>query len=301
MITRMPVIRVLSSPISRALNASKSPAIVQSVARCYSTPVQQPPPPLESPAPPKPIDLRSQISANSGIPPNPYFTPLPKARRSLRPYIYATLFTFLGFTVGQYITLVVLPPPLIEPSSDDDIKMVEFLTSQAERLPIVKSMAEDTEWTLLEGYSRLSEEERKHVLTTGPMGGSRGLGGYRKTWVHKDTGECVTVIWIGGALAGWPGVTHGGVTASILDEALGTCAILQFPAKTGVTANLEVNYLKPVVTNSFYVLRAIPIKEGGRDNKMWVSGRLETVEGRTCVEAKALFVVPRKFTTRRLE
>ena len=127
------------------------------------------------------------------------------------------------------------------------------------------------------------------------------MGGYRKTWVHKDTGECVTVIWIGGALAGWPGVTHGGVTASILDEALGTCAILQFPAKTGVTANLEVNYLKPVVTNSFYVLRAIPIKEGGRDNKMWVSGRLETVEGRTCVEAKALFVVPRKFTTRRLE
>jgi len=202
--------------------------------------------------------------------------------------------------VGQYITLVVLPPPLIEPFSEDDKKMVDFLTSQAERLPIVQSIAEDSEWNLLENYRVLSEEERKHVLTTGPMGGSRGLGGYRKTWVHNDTGECVTVIWIGGALAGWPGVTHGGVIATILDEALGTCAILQFPARTGVTANLEINYLRPVVTNSFYVLRAIPVKDGGRENKIWANGRLETVEGRICVEAKALFVVPKKFTTKRL-
>ena len=178
--------------------------------------------------------------------------------------------------------------------------MVDFLTSQAERLPIVQSIAEDGEWKLLENYRVLSEEERKHVLTTGPMGGSRGLGGYRKTWVHNDTGECVTVIWIGGALAGWPGVTHGGVIATILDEALGACAILQFPARTGVTANLEINYLRPVVTNSFYVLRAIPVKDGGRENKIWANGRLETVEGRICVEAKALFVVPKKFTTKRL-
>ena len=164
----------------------------------------------------------------------------------------------------------------------------------------MKSMSEDPEWTVLEGYRVLSDEERRHVLTTGPMGGSRGLGGYRQTWTHKDTGECVTVIWIGGALAGWPGVTHGGVTATILDEALGTCAILKFPAKTGVTANLEINYLKPVVTNSFYILRAMPVKEGGRDDKIWVSGRLETLEGRICVEAKGLFVVPRKYATRRL-
>ena len=102
----------------------------------------------------------------------------------------------------------------------------------------------------------------------------------------------MTVVWFGGAIAGWPGVTHGGVTATIMDENLGRCALRQFPSKTGVTANLELNYLKPVVTNSFYVVRAVPEK-GFTERKGWVTGRLETMDGRVCVEAKGLFVVPK--------
>jgi acyl-coenzyme A thioesterase PaaI-like protein len=39
-------------------------------------------------------------------------------------------------------------------------------------------------------------------------------------------------------MAGWPGVTHGGVTATVLDEILGRVALRQFPSMTGVTANL---------------------------------------------------------------
>lgn len=87
-------------------------------------------------------------------------------------------------------------------------------------------------------------------------------------------------------------MTHGGVTATIMDENLGRCALKQFPAMTGVTANLELNYLKPVVTNSFYVVRAVPEK-GFTERKGWVSGRLETLDGRVCVEGKGLFVVPK--------
>jgi acyl-coenzyme A thioesterase PaaI-like protein len=60
------------------------------------------------------------------------------------------------------------------------------------------------------------------------------------------------VIWFGGAIAGWPGLTHSSVTATILDEILGRHAIRQFPAQTGVVANLELNYLRPVLTNRFY-------------------------------------------------
>lgn len=107
------------------------------------------------------------------------------------------------------------------------------------------------------------------------------------------------MIWFGGAIAGWPGVTHGGVIATIFDESMGRCAIRQFPANTGVTANLELNYLKPVITNSFYIIRAVP-DQGATDKKCWVSARLETLEGRVCVEAKALFVVPKKFQTRKI-
>jgi acyl-coenzyme A thioesterase PaaI-like protein len=170
--------------------------------------------------------------------------------------------------------------------------MVEFLQKQAEKLPIVQSLSTDPNWESYEAYSSVPEAEAPHRLTTGPLGGARAIGGFQRIFYNKESGEIVTVIWFGGAIAGWPGVTHGGVTATIMDEILGRCAIRQFPAQTGVTANLELNYLKPVVTNSFYVVRAVP-QEGFTERKGWVSGRLETVDGRVCVEAKGLFVVPK--------
>jgi acyl-coenzyme A thioesterase PaaI-like protein len=176
--------------------------------------------------------------------------------------------------------------------------MVEFLVKEAEKLPIVQSLSTDPNWSSYDAYSGVPTEERAHRLTTGPLGGARALGGFQRVFYHEESGEQVIVVWFGGALAGWPGVTHGGVTATVMDESLGRCAIRQFPSKTGVTANLELNYLKPIVTNSFYVIRAIPQREGYTEHKGWVNGRLETLEGRVCVEAKGLFVVPKKFRTR---
>lgn len=177
--------------------------------------------------------------------------------------------------------------------------MVEFLQKQAEKLPIVQSLSTDPNWISYEAYSSVPNPELDHRLTTGPLGGARALGGFQRVFWNKESGEIVTVIWFGGAIAGWPGVTHGGVIATILDEILGRCAIRQFPDKTGVTANLELNYLKPVVTNSFYIVRAVPEK-GFTERKGWVSGRLETVDGRVCVEAKALYVVPKGIKLRSL-
>ena len=129
--------------------------------------------------------------------------------------------------------------------------MIEHLQKQAEKLPIVQSLSTDPNWTSYEAYSSVPAPELSHRLTTGPLGGARAIGGFQRIFWNKESGEIVTVIWFGGAIAGWPGVTHGGVTATIMDEILGRCAIKQFPAQTGVTANLELNYLKPIVTNSF--------------------------------------------------
>lgn len=117
---------------------------------------------------------------------------------------------------------------------------------------------------------------------------------------NSATGEFVTVIYLGGALQGFPGVVHGGLIATIMDESLGRCAIRQLSAGTGVTASLELNYLRPSVANAFYVVRCMPVvgKEGGGERKRWVEGCLETLEGRVCVEAKGLFVAPKNYKTR---
>jgi len=141
----------------------------------------------------------------------------------------------------------------------------------------------------------------EHRLTTGPLGGARGIGSYQKIFNNAATGEMISIIFIGGALSGWPGVIHGGFLSTLMDESLGRCAIRKLPAKTGVTANLELNYKKPAVTNSFYVVRTMPVEEGRSERKCWVEGRLETLEGVVCVDAKGLFVVPKGLKTGRIE
>lgn len=87
---------------------------------------------------------------------------------------------------------------------------------------------------------------------------------------------------------------HGGLIATVLDESMGRCAIAKFPVKTGMTAKLEFNYRAPAVTNAFYIVRAWPVAEGSTERKGFVSGRLETVDGKICVEAGGLFVLPKK-------
>ncbi|KAK0110092.1 hypothetical protein ONS95_002748 [Cadophora gregata] len=301
MITQLPIrasaysaIRAtISRPIQRCLHNRKIPSLIQPSLlqlRHYSTP------PPES----RPRDLRSQFASSTEAPTqiSPSIQPTPK--RSLRPYIYATVFLLIGLTAGQYTRLILAPPPLPPAGTKEDDLMIEYLTSQASKLPIVQSLSTDPTWTSHDAYTSLPIPERSARLTTGPLAGARALGGYQRVFQNAETGETVTVVWFGGAIAGWPGVTHGGVIATVMDESLGRCAIRQFPSKSGVTANLELNYLKPVVTNSFYVIRAVP-EQGVTERKCWVQGRLETLEGRVCVESRALFVVPKKYTTRALK
>ncbi|PBP24725.1 thioesterase family protein [Diplocarpon rosae] len=296
MITRLPirassqstVLRTISQPSRRCLwilDSQASSRLLLNQLRSYSTPAATLPP----------ADLRSQFP--SAPPSPPPIQPTPK--RSLRPYIYATFFLLLGLTAGQYARLILAPPPLPPAGSKEDSQMVSYLHTLASKLPLVESLSADPSWTAHDAYTSLSPTERATRLTTGALAGARALGGYQRVFHNTETGEMVSVVWFGGAIAGWPGVTHGGATATIMDESLGRCAVNLLEGRTGVTANLEMNYLKPIVTNSFYVVRAVP-EIGGNGRKAWVRGRLETMDGKVCVESRALFVVPKKLSLREI-
>ncbi|KAI1809673.1 hypothetical protein GGS20DRAFT_266107 [Poronia punctata] len=278
--------------VSRSF-AARSPKILQNQASAATTAAAE-----------TPLDTAS-----------PSHSPKPSRRRRHRGLYYATLFLILGTAAGTFVRITIAPPTLPIPGSDEDAYLQSKIQSTGAALPIVERLSRDPSWASWDAYAGVPRTPQatnpggisaaQSRITSGPMAGSSGLA-FQRVFHNAATGELVTVVYFGAGLAGWPGIVHGGALATVLDESLGRCAILRFPSRTGVTANLEMQYRAPTLTNNFYVIRTEPIARTESDGvpksdrKLWVRGSLETENGKVCVEAKALFVVPRGYELRPL-
>ena len=63
-------------------------------------------------------------------------------------------------------------------------------------------------------------------------------------------------------------------------------AFLSLPNQIGVTATLNLSYLKPTFANQYLVIRTGTVDVKGR--KVWVKGFIETLEGERLVEAECV-------------
>lgn len=162
------------------------------------------------------------------------------------------------------------------------------------------------DWTELSVYGDLPESEKKSSMTAGAMGGSRGLGVQRLFW-NEEEQRTICVVFFGGALAGWPGVTHGGTIATILQENIERLATISNTNKPNVAQRtregsskldrLELQYLRPTLANRFHIIRTEfegPKGEGIRPIKdIRVRATVEEVANEAvCVEATALCSLP---------
>jgi acyl-coenzyme A thioesterase PaaI-like protein len=87
---------------------------------------------------------------------------------------------------------------------------------------------------------------------------------------------------------GSPGVAHGGVLATAMDESLGYLNwLVGAPA---VTARLQVDYKRPVPVGTTLFLEAEVTGVRGRKVYGRVVARLDATDGAIAVEATALFV-----------
>ncbi|KAF2970879.1 hypothetical protein GQX73_g2655 [Xylaria multiplex] len=283
---------------------------------------------LSDPSKPSPQDREQQTPTTTTAPATttdigvyPHnVSPSPESQRPKRPrrgLYYATLFLLLGAAAGTLVRITIAPPELPTLGSEKDIYLQARIQAQGAALPVVQQLSTDPAWMSWEAYAGIPTttdsqgvSTAQSTITSGPMSGSSGLA-FQRIFHNTSTGEVVTVVYFGAGLAGWPGIVHGGAIATILDESLGRCAILRFPSRTGVTANLEMQYRFPTLTNNFYVIRAIPVasddddvvgEDGIRkgDRKVWVRGTLETEKGKVAVRAKGLFVVPKAYKLRPL-
>ena len=120
--------------------------------------------------------------------------------------------------------------------------------------------------------------------------------------LYKDeAASSVAGIYVlGCSLCGHSGLIHGGVTAMALDDTFGLCyhqgmreSSLRPDAGRGFTANLDVNYRKPLPCAQRVVVHARIERVEGR--KVYMAGCVTDQSGETkYAESKALFIVAGK-------
>lgn len=178
---------------------------------------------------------------------------------------------------------------------DDDIsrEIEEYIKSH----PVAVQLRSKPEYSESRPHLKIPESQKAHNLTGGTLMGPGKVVVPPFTWSEKGGKSLVSISYLGTDLCGHPGIVHGGLLATMLDEGLARCCFAALPNKIGMTANLNINYRSPALAGAFVVLRAKTTKVEGR--KAWVEGHIETLvaEGEKpviLVEASALFIEPRQ-------
>lgn len=194
----------------------------------------------------------------------------------------------------------VLHPPsdeetleMFTPEDDISREVDEYIKNH----PLAVELRSKPEYSESRPHLKIPEAQRAHNLTGGTLMGPGKFVVPPFVWSEKGGKSLVSITYLGTDLCGHPGVIHGGLLATILDEGLARCCFAALPNKIGMTANLNINYRAPAPAGAFVVLRAKTTKVEGR--KAWVEGHIETLvaEGEkptVLVEASALFIEPRQ-------
>lgn len=133
----------------------------------------------------------------------------------------------------------------------------------------------------------------KLVLAPNPSNNCFGCGGandfgMKLTFeVDLETGRAVGKFKLGPRYAGGAGFVHGGVIAVLLDEVMGK--ISKLSEERAVTAELNIEYRKPVPTDAEIVVSGWQESEKGR-NRFRI-GEIHDAQGNLLARGRGRFVV----------
>lgn len=99
-------------------------------------------------------------------------------------------------------------------------------------------------------------------------------------------GSVVCMPVIGDGFEGHPGYLHGGIIATLLDEAMSKAVRAQ--STPSVTRKIEVEYLRPVPSGAR--LRLEGRVTHNERHKHWAESRILDERGRALAEGKGLFI-----------
>jgi uncharacterized protein (TIGR00369 family) len=103
-------------------------------------------------------------------------------------------------------------------------------------------------------------------------------------------GAVVSFAAVPDTYEGPPGYLHGGIIATLLDEAMSKA--VRARGLIAMTRKLDVEYLRPVHSGAPIRIEGRVVGDDGR--KHWVEARVLSSEGTTLAEGKGLFIEVRR-------
>jgi len=125
--------------------------------------------------------------------------------------------------------------------------------------------------------------------TNGCFGcGGANEHGMRLTFEQDDAAQCIRGTFrLGTEYAGGAGFLHGGIIATLLDEAMGK--ISKLTDERAVTAELSIEYKKPVTLHDEIVVEGWQESERGRSR--FRIGEIRDAAGNLLARGRGRFVV----------
>ncbi|KAJ5744571.1 HotDog domain-containing protein [Penicillium manginii] len=185
--------------------------------------------------------------------------------------------------------------------------------SRYHSIPWVSKLLQDTAFVTVPSTNRDTKSSTEDSLFSVTLKSNATLSGflsqYRRPTLTSGSGETgsideVRMIFIlGSNLNGYPGVLHGGIVTTLLDECTGLLLVLRSKYKAGdddalepgsktVTAYLNTNFLRPVPTPGAIVVYAK--LEETKENRKWkIKGRVCDEDDQILATAECLYVKSR--------
>ena len=118
--------------------------------------------------------------------------------------------------------------------------------------------------------------------------GGDNAGGMKLSFEQDNANRRIVGRFVlGEHYQGGGGFAHGGIIATLLDEAMGK--VCRFREARAVTAELNVQYLKPVSVTEEIVVEGRETEQKGRN--LFMSGEIRDVAGDILAKGTARFVV----------
>jgi acyl-coenzyme A thioesterase PaaI-like protein len=142
-----------------------------------------------------------------------------------------------------------------------------------------------------------SEDKWEHLRSYHCFGCSpKNRSGLRLRWREVD-GELLADVKLSRRFESYPGVAHGGIVATILDELMGN-AIVAARGIVSLTVTLRVRYVHPLLIDHPYQVRAGVDPGAGPLHQ--VRGRIETPDGVLAAAASGTYRGISRATIRRV-